>query len=93
MGRQAAGSLSAVAIHFWQNFNCGSVADVLAVVSRPPLKELHHSSLRPMRSAASRDDQEAPPTTKRRLLGVTTGKTRNEYVSPGCDSIADLGAE
>ena len=25
-----------MAIHFWQNFNCGSVADVLAVVSHPP---------------------------------------------------------
>jgi hypothetical protein len=26
-------------------------------------------------------------------IWVTTGKTRNEYVSPGCDSIADLRAE
>ena len=26
-------------------------------------------------------------------IRVTTGKTRNEYVSPGCDSIEDLRAE
>jgi hypothetical protein len=28
---------SDVAIHFWQNFNCASVADMLAVISHPRL--------------------------------------------------------
>jgi hypothetical protein len=40
MGRQASRLSSDVAIHFWQNFNCASVADMLAVVSHPRLKDL-----------------------------------------------------
>ena len=45
----------------------GPFADLLASSLITPLKDLHHSSLRSMRSAASRDDQEATPAPTRRL--------------------------
>jgi hypothetical protein len=39
MGRQASRLSRDVAIHFWQNFNCASVADMLAGGHRAQLRK------------------------------------------------------
>jgi hypothetical protein len=72
-------------IHFWQNFYRGSVADLLAAGSHPPLKNLHHSSVQPMRSAAPRDDQEGRQMTPTML--VYRGMVRLRGFEPRLDPI------